>query len=414
MSTLSFEDDPLSRKVTGTFLLLQIAGMIIVVILSFLDLFLLALTISLLTFFLFITIIVWLHSRYQKIPIVREKRKLEGLVHKFKEHIQAEERVIQTAITERAHLFHREKEEIYKALETLQETYIENGLAKASIQEASIAKIGPKLKERLTEYGISNAAQIREKIANIPGFGDAEYQALMNWRSSLLAELENTKPDTLPEEQLESIQIKHHTLHNMNNATERKARLSKQILEHELISFQPRLQELAPLTFVNYLRKSLASHGLLAALIAFVLIMTQVVSSVSAAASTAASLIALLPTAAATVTITTTPTATVTSAPTLTLTPTVSYTSTITSTPSATRTPRAPFTLRPSNTPTIIPLSDGGGDGIGGCDPSCPTVCIQPPPPDLDCGDVPYRRFQVLPPDPHNFDGDADGVGCES
>ena len=50
----------------------------------------------------------------------------------------------------------------------------------------------------------------------------------------------------------------------------------------------------------------------------------------------------------------------------------------------------------------------------GNCDPSYPTVCIPPPPPDLDCKDVPYRRFQVLPPDPHNFDGnDNDGLGCE-
>lgn len=48
------------------------------------------------------------------------------------------------------------------------------------------------------------------------------------------------------------------------------------------------------------------------------------------------------------------------------------------------------------------------------CDPAYPDVCIAPPPPDLDCGDIPYRRFRVLPPDPHRFDGDGDGVGCES
>ena len=48
------------------------------------------------------------------------------------------------------------------------------------------------------------------------------------------------------------------------------------------------------------------------------------------------------------------------------------------------------------------------------CDPSYPTVCIPPPPPDLDCPDIPYRNFQVLPPDPHNFDGDNDGIGCET
>lgn len=48
------------------------------------------------------------------------------------------------------------------------------------------------------------------------------------------------------------------------------------------------------------------------------------------------------------------------------------------------------------------------------CDPSYPGVCIPPAPPDLDCGDVPQRRFEVRPPDPHGFDPDGDGVGCES
>jgi hypothetical protein len=48
------------------------------------------------------------------------------------------------------------------------------------------------------------------------------------------------------------------------------------------------------------------------------------------------------------------------------------------------------------------------------CDPSYPGVCIPPPPPDLDCGDVPYTNFTVVGSDPHGFDGDGDGVGCES
>jgi micrococcal nuclease len=39
-------------------------------------------------------------------------------------------------------------------------------------------------------------------------------------------------------------------------------------------------------------------------------------------------------------------------------------------------------------------------------------VCIPPPPPDLNCGDIPFRNFRVLPPDPHNFDGNNDGIGC--
>lgn len=50
---------------------------------------------------------------------------------------------------------------------------------------------------------------------------------------------------------------------------------------------------------------------------------------------------------------------------------------------------------------------------IPNCHPSYPTVCIPPPPPDLDCSDISYKRFKVLPPDPHRFDGDRDGIGCE-
>jgi micrococcal nuclease len=48
------------------------------------------------------------------------------------------------------------------------------------------------------------------------------------------------------------------------------------------------------------------------------------------------------------------------------------------------------------------------------CDPAYPDVCIPSPPPDLNCDDISYRNFVVLPPDPHHFDGDGDGIGCET
>jgi hypothetical protein len=53
------------------------------------------------------------------------------------------------------------------------------------------------------------------------------------------------------------------------------------------------------------------------------------------------------------------------------------------------------------------------------CAPSYPEEYIPPPPPpDLDCKDIPYRNFRVLwnvpDPDPHHFDGDHDGIGCET
>ena len=65
-------------------------------------------------------------------------------------------------------------------------------------------------------------------------------------------------------------------------------------------------------------------------------------------------------------------------------------------------------TPAPGLAPTPLPST------ATGCDPAYPTVCIPPPPPDLDCGDIPFRNFKVLPPDPHRFDGDGDGIGCET
>jgi micrococcal nuclease len=60
--------------------------------------------------------------------------------------------------------------------------------------------------------------------------------------------------------------------------------------------------------------------------------------------------------------------------------------------------------------------SPGAAPGTSGgkrCDSAYPSVCIASPPPDLDCADLSFRRFRVVTPDPHRFDGDHDGVGCE-
>jgi hypothetical protein len=48
------------------------------------------------------------------------------------------------------------------------------------------------------------------------------------------------------------------------------------------------------------------------------------------------------------------------------------------------------------------------------CDSSYPDTCIPSPPPNLNCGDISDKRFEVLSPDPHGFDRDGDGIGCES
>lgn len=67
-----------------------------------------------------------------------------------------------------------------------------------------------------------------------------------------------------------------------------------------------------------------------------------------------------------------------------------------------------PAGIGAATAPNSVPLLPADG----ACDVSYPGVCIPSPPPDLDCADIPHRRFAVLRPDPHRFDGDRDGVGC--
>jgi hypothetical protein len=80
--------------------------------------------------------------------------------------------------------------------------------------------------------------------------------------------------------------------------------------------------------------------------------------------------------------------------------------------PPTTTTTAAPTTTTPPP-PTTAATQPAPPPSSGSCDPSYPGVCIPPAPPELDCGDIPHRRFEVLSPDPHGFDGDHDGVGCE-
>ena len=47
------------------------------------------------------------------------------------------------------------------------------------------------------------------------------------------------------------------------------------------------------------------------------------------------------------------------------------------------------------------------------CESSYPGICIPLTPPDLNCGDIPYTDFSVIGADPHGFDNDDDGIGCE-
>jgi hypothetical protein len=421
MADVRFKDDLSSRKVMRFLLLLQITAMMIVIGLILFESYSLALTISFLTLIVFIASVLWLYFRYQKIPLVREKADVQQRLLKAQNKIRSEVNNIQSARRKREGLFQAEKDEINITLKKSQADHIANGLANSSLKHATIPGVGPKLKDRLAMYGIVSAAQIGKNISRIPRFGQAKQQALIEWRKVVLAKLDNTKPISLTNEQFEYITNTYQALRQLCDTAEKTAQENKRAAEYDLNSLAPRLKQLAPITFVAYASRSLASRGMAAALIAAVLIVAQLVSSVGAAASSLmASHPTVTPTGTATLSPTNTFTPTITFTPTVTDTATIAFTRTITETPTQTFTPPATLTPRPTFTPQLIlqasntpqiPVSGGAG---GNCDPSYPTVCIPPPPPDLDCPDILYRRFQVLPPDPHDFDREGDGLGCES
>ena len=483
MSKITFTEDTSSRKVTRFLFFLQVTGMGVVLGLCLLRVFFLAFLVSLVTLIVSLMAIVWLHARYKELPLIRERRKLGELFLRFQEKSQAEGRLMQEAAREREGLNQAEKDEIL--------------------------------------------------------------------------ELKNGNPVGLVEVQVEGIRRKYRELHARNDAAQRTARASKQLLDHEMAAFRGRLQELARLTFINYLSNSLSPRGAIAGLLAVTLVITQLVSSASAASfALLSSSVGMAPLA------TETPAPLETMAPSQTEAPTVEpeLSATETLMPSSAPTEVVSPTLQASKTALpqatlpvgiaacipqttsreigqVVGVVDGdtidvrigeqtfrvryigintpeqgqafyqeataynqtlvgdktvtlvkdtsdtdqfdrllryviagklfvnnelaakgyasasayapdtacvttlevaqrqaqtskvglwlptpeiyvppitGGENSGNCDPSYPGVCIAPAPPDLDCGDIPYRRFQVLPPDPHNFDRDGDGVGCES
>ncbi|HXQ39403.1 MAG TPA: hypothetical protein VN843_35715 [Anaerolineales bacterium] len=409
-----FENDTASRKVTRFLLVIQITAVGVVIALILSHYYSIALGLSCITFFVFAGMGLWLYLHYQKLPLVQEKSQLQKRALDLGNKIGREANILQAAIRKRTVLFEDQQDEINVVLQILQQTYIKNGLEGSFIKDARIPGLGPKLKERLVEHRILTAEQIKdEKLSRIPGIGESKRQALFSWKNTLRAGFESTMPTSLTDEQAEAVRKRYQALHRENDIAERNAQARKRDLTNELNTIRPRLQQLASITFIAYFSRSLDSRRSVGMLLALLLIGAQFVSSVSAASSFIASMSTATVTSTNISAPTSTPIPTLTNTPTATTIPTQTSTPTLTSTALATVTPQPTFTplaiLRSSDTPQI-PVSGGSSN----CDPAYPTVCIPPPPPDLDCGDISYRNFQVLAPDPHSFDREGDGLGCES
>jgi len=235
--------------------------MILVVSLGLMDLLVPALVVFVLSLLVLSAGLLWLYARYRNIPIVREKRRLAHFVRKFQGHLKIERTRLQAATRERQRLIRAEQAEVDQALEIVQDKHMEAGLAAASIAEAVIPSLDPGLKQLLAHNGIHSAAEITDAITELPGFDAARQEALLSWQYSVMETLERTKPQALTEKQAKHVGQKYQAWQEKNGAVESTARGSREILEHELLAFRPRLAELAPFTFLHYLGQSLAPRG---------------------------------------------------------------------------------------------------------------------------------------------------------
>ena len=73
----------------------------------------------------------------------------------------------------------------------------------------------------------------------------------------------------------------------------------------------------------------------------------------------------------------------------------------------------SPPDASPEPAPTAPPAADPTPVPGGACDPNYSGYCVPVVTYDLDCGDIRHRVI-VVGIDIHHFDGDGDGVGCES
>ncbi|TVU55431.1 MAG: calcium-binding protein [Arthrospira sp. PLM2.Bin9] len=71
-------------------------------------------------------------------------------------------------------------------------------------------------------------------------------------------------------------------------------------------------------------------------------------------------------------------------------------------------------TTKPIGNQTAQTATKTTDNSLAKCDPSYPDICIPPYPPDLNCKDISDRKFRVTGSDPHKFDRDRDGIGCEN
>ena len=349
MTDNNVHNDIFAKKVIRATLIIESAFFLFVVLLLFFRTTLAALCFAILSFFVLIGVFFWLYKRFISFPIVVEKKKLERDLITVQSQIKSETSKVKQSKQRRNDLFEDEKKNTSLALEKLQKSYIQSGLASTEIESAKIPSIGPKLKEKLIAHRILTAADINSKITLIEGFGESKTQILLDWQRIIYEGFHSTRPTTLSNEELDRLKKEYLNLHQENDVFHNNAEKSKQAFEQKLKVTRERLNELSSLSFVAYFQELFSTNKVWAFSSLAVLILMQCLVGIGTGT---ANVIASLPTLTLTPTNTATATQTLTS--TITYTPTITNTPTITFTPTVTLTVTNTFTPQPTLPPNIL------------------------------------------------------------
>lgn len=99
-----------------------------------------------------------------------------------------------------------EKARLQKALSQMQMAYINKELLLARLLDAPIPGLGPKLKDRIRDSGISSAADVNQfNVRNITGLGEAKIQELLEWRRYIENQAQRLMPKRLDPETEDNI-----------------------------------------------------------------------------------------------------------------------------------------------------------------------------------------------------------------
>ena len=468
MSKIAFGADPASRNVTRFLLILQMTGLLLVVCLRLLDLQLPALILSILTLILFLASLLWLYARYRSARVIQEKIRLERLHDRFEKHLRREEDVIQVAILGRERLMLEEREELDLAQSTLQRDQIaqkyqalqEQNSAAESRARASkelltreLTSFKPRLKQlapltfslylsrALSSDALAgglltvlllgmqivssvSAAGIMPTAALLPPAPTPVQPALVSLPApSTLTDVPTQAfSPTTPEAVLASDTVQPantsqailpaglaacipqeassesglvigvldgDTIDVVINGQAQRVRYigvntpeQGQPFYEEALAFNQNLVLNKTVTLLKDTSEVDTYDRLLRYVVVDEIFVNQALAEMGYAEASAYA-------------------------------PDTACVSVFESAQIQAQTARIGLWLETSATPAFLAPVTGGETTTPSCDPSYPGVCIAPAPPDLDCGDVDFEGFQVLPPDPHSFDRDGDGVGCE-